>query len=187
MGEPKGRDDKKSETMSEPPRPDHKKLEVSDEKRAEIIASLRDRAWVSFDERRRHEYRISLTFWAIYLGTIGFVLKLEGSLKFETKWVLSGTMIFLAVGYLYWNFHLAKTQQLDRTMAIYYGELLLEACGIQWREVYEYLRIGKKSPVMDSTHPKLRVPEYVRNWNHLSEAAATIILAAASVLVIYLK
>lgn len=179
---PKGLDDKKSEITDEASR-----LHLSDDKQAEMISSLRDRAWASFDERRRHEYKISLTFWAIYLVTIGYVLRLEESLKPEAKLVLSGTMLSLALVYLIWNLNLAKTQQLDRTMAIYYGDRLMESCGIK-KQFYERFKIGKKTRVMGSTQPKQNsFLKYVWNWNHGSEAVVTIILAIASIAVIYWK
>jgi len=177
-------DDKQLEITNKTPEPNDKKNEAhtSDDKKlaVEIFKSFRDRAWASFDERRRHEYHMSLMFWAIYVATIGFVLK--ETLPHGLKLALTGGTLVLAGLYLYWNYNLFKRQQFDLKKATYFETLLLEKCGTETSTDFE-----KQFDIAKFRQPPKTKLAYLGNWNHVSEFVMTLVLAAASIAVIWLK
>lgn len=180
--------------LNSPMRHPMRHLAISDEKKSEIMSTSRDRAWFSFDERRRHEYHISLTFWAIYILTIGYVLR-EG-LTLGTRWSLAIGVWVFALLYFYWNYNLAKTQRFDLRVALFFYQRLLVASGVheEFQNCFEpksesqsfYVKWFKTRSSRfvgwPTEFPKneFRLVDYWKNWNHRSELAVTVLLALVS-------
>ncbi len=157
----------------------------------DIIKGLHDRAWQSFDERRKHEYYFDYVVWAGYALLIAGVLGFgkEGGPLAKAAWPLrsslTAALALLAWVHIRWLVGVAKAQRLDMVIADFYASLLrrqfeLEAEFKQATENAKPMLIRYDDPtVFTKTWWEL-----LKNYNHRAEACVTILLALAAIVVI---
>jgi hypothetical protein len=179
----------------------------------DIIKGLHDRAWQSFDERRKHEYHFDYVIWA------GYVLFIAGALGIgkesplaTTIWggrywwnlFLVGIVVVVLIGiaffHIRWLGGIVKAQRLDMVIAdLYASELRKQfdsASGVREGEagiVKEFEKVAERAKPMLIRHCDKTVFE--KSWwrllwsntNHRSEACVTILLmiAAIGIIVLY--
>lgn len=157
----------------------------------DIIKGLHDRAWQSFDERRRHEYYFDYVVWAGYAlfiaGALGFG-KEGGPLAKATLGfliLLSVILLVLAVVHIRWLIGVARAQRLDMVIADFYASKLRGEIEIA-SEFTE--ATGNAKPMLvrydDSTVFTQKWWRLLKNYNHQAEALVTVLLAAAAIGVI---
>jgi hypothetical protein len=149
----------------------------------EIINELRARAWQSFDERRRHDYKIGLLFWGIFITAVGGFLNLKDPLSAEIKMGFSVGLILLAELYVRWNLGVAKLNRLDRRMAVFWADKLMQDCGV-YEEFWE--RFPESDPSMiTATMKDMTFRDYLGNWNHRSCVCVTGVLTLSAIAVLW--
>ncbi len=99
----------------------------------DAIADLYKRAWEQFNERRRHEFRVALAYWAALAGASA------GSVQLATlpdipggRFSLVAFSITTVLLYVFWLYGVWRAHGTDQGIAIYYQKKMQALAGAEF-------------------------------------------------------
>lgn len=151
----------------------------TDEKaRFDAIALLYQRAWEQFNDRRRYEFKVTLTYWT------ALALAVAGSIKIKSfpsipgrQWALICYAV-LAIGlHLFWVYGIWRAQGTNQQIALFYQTPLLKLADVEFDEkMKEWIR-GRTRQMGKLSHPcaifqigvtvLLTITLLLINWNRV--------------------
>ena len=151
-----------------------KKLMSADQKkRFEAMLPLCERAWAQFNERRRYEFKVSLSFWT------AIALAVAGSVKLENFpdipggiYTLFAASVFIVVCHSFWCWGIRTASKTDQEIAYFYERELQSAVTVEFDEKLKKRieRIKNRCCVLKS-------------WSYVFQVSITVCLLASLILV----
>lgn len=103
---------------------------MTQKERFDAIADMRSFYWNSFDKRRTYEWRVSIAFWAVIVGAIGFAVRGDATLPERwSLWLISGAILSLHALFI---LNLVAANRLDRAQAFFFANHLLPLVDLEF-------------------------------------------------------
>jgi ADP-ribose pyrophosphatase len=154
-----------------------------------LVKGLFDRSWLSFDERRRHEYHLSYLVWATYTlftaAAFGVVNKNSNAadLHFElvVKILTTVALLALALAHGSWIRGIARAQRRDMRVADFYGTAIRR--NLKMEDLFEVTFPNRSGFVRWNDGESF----WLKNYNHVAELIVTLALFAAATVVLWCR
>ncbi|MCP4608706.1 MAG: hypothetical protein GY845_08325 [Planctomycetes bacterium] len=151
--------------------------------RISLLIKLYDQCWINFHERRKQEHRITLSVWTLLALCCGKFMFNE-SPTYNSSFIQTigvCTVVFLlAAFYTYWMSGLAKANNIDRRLALYYADIMLKFIDVNLYSDFYNRALGSTSKNIKRWDDRNTEESPLKNWNHRTQIAVTWILAIAS-------
>jgi len=141
--------------------------------RADVLLSLSKVGWDNFERRRAHQWKFNIGIWTAIAAFAGIVLT-KGNTHLPTNCALAhvcGVFWIAIVGtHTYWLFSLMIRDRLDKSIAIFYENLLKEMLKVEY------------SSDIDNLKDRVKRTDY---WSPLASTIFTGILTLAAILAVF--
>ncbi len=146
---------------------------TEDEKRkADMLFSLCENSWGSFNERRSYEWKLSLAIWTAISVFITIVLKENLKINDEYSSLIGMIVMFVITGlHGFWLFSMTKVNNLDILIARFYERRLHNLLSVQFPpEIEEEVEKRKKKKGI---------------WSPLAQVSITFLLSFTASLLLF--
>lgn len=143
--------------------------------RFENLETLRKAAWDSFATRREFAWKVSIAFWSLLAAFIAGVVTNKVYLGCLAKGLLTAFPIILGCAHLLWIWGIRRGDLIDRMEEGDYRDAM--RCEAAYSETEKLKKF--RNQVVESTG-------FVKHWNAVAQAMATIALLSLAVISIWL-
>lgn len=148
-------------------------MDEDHKRRFDAIAQLYQRNWEQFNDRRRHEFKVTLTYWAALAVASAGSLKLAHIPKIHGgNFTLVGFALLIILLHALWVRGVWRAQGTDQHIAIFYQKILQTLSDTEFDQKMKGFLEKRTKQMGKLSHPSA-----------IFEIGVTVLLAATFVLI----
>lgn len=129
-------------------------MDENQKRRFDAIAQLYQRSWEQFNDRRRHEFKITITYWAAIAVASAGSFKLNSPLEIPGgKVTLIGFALLIILLHVLWVRGVWRAQGTDQQIAIFYQNALQKIASIEFDQEMKDFLAGRTKQMGKLSHP----------------------------------